>query len=143
MKKTLFAGVCAFCLLISLYGKERLLSAAEIPQEITQFITGHFPEHTLVQALEERDGLQISYEVILSDNVRLEFDKKKNVTDIEAYTKLPDTLIPEKIRSYIKTQYPDQSIIAWERDRKDQSVKLTNLMELVFTLKGDFIKIDK
>ncbi|MDT4872912.1 putative beta-lactamase-inhibitor-like, PepSY-like [compost metagenome] len=80
--------------------------------------------------------------MILEGNITLEFNKKHQVTSIESRNALPDSVIPEKILSYIKATYPDNHILQWELDDNRQQVELDNKLELEFNKAGDFLRID-
>ena len=115
---------------------------SEIPSEIKSYITKHFSGHTILQVVKERDG-SLSYDIILSDNVHLEFNKKKEITDISSNSKLPDSIIPDKILSYVNANYPNNYIKDWElTDRKNPQVELDNGLELVFDKSDNFLRID-
>ena len=62
--------------------------------------------------------------------------------DIEGISKLPDSVIPSKIREYVVANYPQNHIIGWEIDGRNQQVELDNDLDLEFTMNGDFIRID-
>ena len=122
--------------------KEILLAQSDIPSEITAYVTKHFPKHTIVQAIKDKDGTELTYDIILSDNVRLEFNRKKEIIDISSHTELPDSVIPEKILSYVRANYSDNYIKDWEiDDKKPQTVELDNKLELVFDLSGNFLRL--
>ena len=42
----------------------------------------------------------------------------------------------------VNTAFPKAKIIEWKKKRSTQVVELTNDMELIFNLKGEFIRID-
>lgn len=136
----LLAVTAAIC---SLWAKEINLKPAEIPQEITAFVKEHFKEQKIIRVIKETEGVKVSYDAILDNGTKLEFNGKKTIIDIEHHSKLPDSVVPVQIRAYVAKEYAEESVIAWELDRKKQSVTLTNGLELEFTLKGEFIKIDR
>ena len=122
--------------------QEKVLTAWEIPSEITEYVSTHFPNNNLLQAVEDRDGLTKTYDVVLSDNITLEFNRKKEITDIDGNTKLPDTVIPNEISQYVATNFPNNVITDWELEDQHQQVGLDNGADLEFTMNGDFIRID-
>lgn len=128
-------------ILIGCY-QEKVLTASEIPSEITEYVSTHFPNNNLLQAVEDRDGLTKTYDVVLSDNITLEFNRKKEITDIDGNTKLPDTVIPNEISQYVATNFPNNVITDWELEDQHQQVGLDNGADLEFTMNGDFIRID-
>jgi len=121
---------------------QKVLTENEVPSAITTYLTTHFPSAKILQTVKDREGLSKSYDVILEGNITLEFNKKHAVTSIESRSALPDSVIPEKVLNYIKTNYPDRHILQWELDDRRQQVELDNKMELEFTKAGDFLRID-
>ena len=80
--------------------------------------------------------------IILSDNIKLEFNRKNNIKSIDAKSELPNSVIPLAINKYIKANYPNNFITKWDLDRTHQSVELNNGIEIEFTLKGKYLRID-
>lgn len=134
--------IAALTVLLSSCDKEVIIPASELPVEINSYITTHFSSNTILQVVKDRDGLTKTYDVILSDNLQLEFNRKKEIIAIDGTKRLPDSVIPEKIRQYVKTNYPSEFITGWELDNKNQQVQLNIGLELLFTMNGDFIRID-
>lgn len=80
--------------------------------------------------------------MILEGSISLEFNRKNEIVEINSISKLPDSVVPEKIRQYVSANYPDNIIIGWERDDRNQQVELNNRLELEFNMSGDFLRID-
>jgi len=131
-------------LLIGLAGcdKEEDISPEDLPAEILAYVQLHFPDHSVIGAVKDIDGRSMSYEVKLEGGFKLEFNEKKEIIEIEGKSKLPDSVIPPEIRLYVLDHYPDNYIIEWELEGANQQVELDNKIELLFTMDGDFIKID-
>lgn len=136
----------AFLLLLSVLflacESQKVLADAEVPNTITSYINTHFPDKKILQTTKEREGLSKSYEVILDGNISLEFDKKFEITSIEAKSALPQSVVPAKILSYVQAQYPANTVWKWEREDKKQKVELDNKIELEFSKSGDFLRLD-
>ena len=144
MKKINFAIIAAVLAAFTFAGceKETPVQENDLPNEIRTFITTHFPANKIIQSVKDRDGLEVTYDVILDGNISLEFNKKKEIIDIDGTTRLPDSFIPSRILDYVSENYPDNFIIGWELDDRNQQVKLDNRMELEFNMAGDFLRID-
>lgn len=122
--------------------KETVVQDNDLPKEISMFITTHFPSNKIIQSIKDRDGLELTYDILLDGNIKLEFNSKKQIIDIESRDKLPNSVIPAKIIDYVSANYPDHFITGWELDNKHQQVKLNNGLELEFSMSGDFLRID-
>lgn len=123
-------------------GQKPLVDNDQLPTSISIYITKHFPKHKIVQAILDKELFSKSYKVLLSENVQLDFDQKNQIEEIKSTTRLPDSVIPNTILTYVKTNYPENAIIAWERDNREQSIELDNKIELTFNKKGKLIEID-
>lgn len=132
----MFAGSLISC------ESQKVLAENDIPSAITAYVNTHFPSAKILQAVKDKEGLSKSYDVILEGNISLEFNKKHEVTSIESRSTLPDSVIPEKILTYVKANYPANSILQWELDDNRQKVELDNKLELEFNKSGDFLRID-
>lgn len=121
---------------------DKIIPATDLPQEISTYLESHFPENKVVQATVDKELFSKSYEVILKDNTTLKFNSKNKITDIEAPSKLPNSVIPIQILDYVKTNYPNEVITDWELEDKNQQVELDNGITLEFTMEGEFLRID-
>jgi hypothetical protein len=144
MKKIfLLTMIVASMIFLTSCEKETVLSQGDIPSEIKTYVSTHFPSQTILQVIKDRDGTELTYDVILSGNVTLEFNRKKEIIDISSNSKLPDSVIPEKILLYVNTNYPDNYITDWEKTgKKNQKIELDNKLELEFDKSGNFLRFD-
>lgn len=126
----------------TLFAEEKRILYSEVPAPIKSYVTTHFSSYKVVKSSIDFEGLSKKYEIILSNGVKLEFDKKGKVTEIDSHSKLPDSVIPKKIQDYVQRNFPESYITDWSLKKKYQQIELDNGLELDFTLKGDFIRID-
>jgi len=122
---------------------EVTLTPTEIPAEITNYVTAHFAPNTINKAVKETENGVVSYEIYLSENIKLEFNSTYEITDIDGRSKLPDSAIPQAILDYVTQHYPDSFITDWELKLNHQQVELNNNVEMEFTMHGDFIRVEK
>jgi hypothetical protein len=88
------------------------------------------------------EGVSKQYEIILSEGIELKFNNKYNIIEIDGKSKLPNSVVPEKIREYVATNYPNNVITEWKIDGKNQQIGLDNDLDLEFKMNGNFIRID-
>ncbi len=141
-KHLLSAFVLVLSLSLTSCDKESILSLNNIPAEIENYISSHFPGNKIIQAVEDLDGFTKTYDIILDGSIRLEFNRKKEIIEIDGISQLPDSVIPEKIRNYVSINFPTNVITDWEIEGKNQQVGLDNGLDLEFTKNGDFLRID-
>lgn len=115
----------------------------KIPEKITAFLIEHFPNIKILRFVKTTTSDTITYKVELSEDTELEFNSNLEITEIESKSKLPDSVILEKIRNYVTINYPDNFIISWELEDKHQKIELNNDIELKFEINGDYINEGK
>ncbi|RYM34141.1 hypothetical protein ERX46_09280 [Brumimicrobium glaciale] len=140
MKKIL--GTIAVVAVLISCEKEKIVPSTDLPSEITDYTATHFPNNLIVQSIEDKDGFTKTYDVLLEGSFSLEFNRKKEIIDIDGVSELPSSVIPTKINDYVVTNYPDNVITDWELDDKNQQVELDNEVGLVFNMNGDFLRIE-
>lgn len=114
----------------------------KIPSEVQAYVDLHFPEQSVIRALWDSEEQESSYELLLDNLTRLEFGLDKKIIEIDSSSKLPDSVIPVNILSYVSSNYADNYIIAWELEGGYQQIQLNNQLELEFDLEGKFVKRD-
>jgi hypothetical protein len=122
--------------------KESIQPENEIPSEVKTYVSTHFPGNTILQSIKDKDGFTLTYDVILSDNIQLEFNRSKEIINIDSDKKLPDSVVPTKILEYVAANYPSNFITDWEIDGKNQQIELDNGLDLEFDKSGNFKRID-
>ena len=125
--------------------KKTVLSESQLPSEIKSYVNTHFSDYSILQVVKDKDGVELTYDVMLTEEISLEFNRKKEIIDIDGNRKfgLPNSVIPEKILTYVQSNYSDNYIIGWEKsDNKNQKIDLDNNLELLFNKSGDFLRFD-
>ncbi len=133
-------------IMLAVFGcdNEKVVNETSLPPQANEFIEAHFPGARISRVVRDRDDLLTSYDVILDNQVELEFDNKGECYSVDGTNdaKIPDSVVPLKVLEYVQTNYPDQFITEWERSKTTQEVKLSNRKELVFNLSGTFLRVD-
>lgn len=103
------------------------ISPNKLPNAAKSFIEQYFADQTIVAAEKEMDDGQIVYEVTLSDGTELDFDENGEWTDVDCQNRqVPDGIVPEKIRSYVATNYSDNFIVEIEHKYNRYRIELNN-----------------
>lgn len=125
---------------------EVVVNPTTLPAAATTLIATHFPTATI--RLVERQNSASSdgtvYDVSLSNGFEIDFDANGNWTEIDGgRLAIPNALVPEKIAAYITANYPALLLTAIDKERTYYDVELSNDLDLVFDLQGNFLRIDK
>ncbi len=147
MRTKLNLTICLIAGLIfglSANAQKTVIKKEALPANAQTFLKTHFGSKKPSYILEDKEILSTEYKVQFDNKTEIEFDKKGNWKEVDAKdNKMPSSIIPKKIASYIKANFPKEKITKIELGSSGYETKLTNGLELKFNLKGDFIKIDK
>ncbi len=141
MKKRFFSLLMALIVAIPVWADGILISANELPLSIQRFLSEYFPRNEILQIEKDWD----EYEINMSDGILLEFDRAgrwKKIECVHSSTPVPAALLPDALNKYVQSSYPDAYIVTAEQDRRFIEVELSNDLDLKFTQKGKFLKID-
>ncbi|PBJ04610.1 PepSY-like domain-containing protein [Flavobacterium sp. ACN6] len=153
MKKKFLSGIAAAAFLslaaVSCNNdddKETVIGASELPAVTDVFVKAHFPNVTYVLIKKEHrpesDGTV--YEVRLSNGFEIDFDVQGNMVDIEGYGQaVPMEFVSEPIQAYLMANYKNFFVTSIDNERGTTEIELSNRVELIFDLQGNFLGIDR
>ena len=138
----------AICCMISFNivanaGNDKPINVNELPAKAQTLLSKHFKGQKVMLATIESGVVSRSYDVVLRNGTKLEFDKKGNLTEIDCKQGIvPSQLIPQPIKNYLKENYPAQAVKKIEMNKKEYEVELTNRIDLTFNKHFQLIDID-
>lgn len=91
-----------------------------------------------MQILLQLKGIKNSFEAILNTGAKIEFNLSGEWEEIEAYSALPDGLLPAAVEKAAKSQ--GGQIIKIDKDFGYYEVKLNNNLELKIDMNGNILK---
>ncbi|MHC5354988.1 PepSY-like domain-containing protein [Myroides sp. LJL115] len=128
---------------------EQLVDFNEFPDPAKQFIAKEFPDSKIVLAKAEKDGKKTTLKAYLSQGFKVQFNKDGQWKEISGSfaSPIPSSILLQNIQTYLTTNYKDYVITGIELDQKDKEYQveletLTDEKDLIFSLEGNFIKID-
>lgn len=127
----------------ALADKDVPISVNQLPAAAQQVLTKHFAGVKVSLAKMESGIIEKSYDVILTNGTRLEFDRNGNWTEISCKgSAVPAALVPTAIAKYVQSNYPGTAILKIERDRRTYEIDLANGVEVTFNKSYQVIDID-
>ena len=115
---------------------DRVITKEALPAKAQQFISKHFATSKVSSIKEDRDFFDRNYEIVFADGAKVEFGRSGEWVDVDCrYTSVPEAIVPNAIREYVKKNFSDTKIVEVERKRGNYEVKLSNKLELVFDKK--------
>ena len=80
---------------------------------------------------------------VFTNGEKVEFDKAGEWKEVRCrQSEVPAQVVPEAIRNYVKTNYPDARILEIEFDHNEYEIKLSNRWEITFDSQMRVIDID-
>jgi len=129
-----------FTTIISLYAfvasaGDMLIQPNQLPQNSQKFITDNFKNTAITVAQKHKHN----FKVILNNGTEIKFNLSGEWEEIEAYTALPDGLLPAAVEKAAKSQ--GGQIIKIDKDFGYYKIKLTNNFEIKIDMNGNILKI--
>ena len=148
MKRILRILMIAICCMVSCNivgnaGNDKPISVNALPAKAQTLLSQHFNGQKVMLATIESGVVSRSYDVVLQNGTKLEFDKKGNLTEIDCnQATVPDQLIPQAIKNYLMANYAGQSVKKIEMNKNEYEVELANGLDLTFNKHFQLIDID-
>lgn len=143
--RILMIAICCMvsCNMVANAGNDKPISVNALPAKAQTLLSLHFNGQKVMLATIESGVVSRSYDVVLQNGTKLEFDKKGNLTEIDCkQATVPAKLIPQAIRNYLKENYPAQEVKKIEMNKNEYEVELTNGLDLTFNKHFQLIDID-
>lgn len=124
-------------------GNDKPINVNELPAKAQTLLSKHFKGQKVMLATIESGVVNRSYDVVLRNGTKLEFDKKGNLTEIDCKQGIvPSQLIPQPIKNYLKENYRGEAVRKIELNKKEYEVELTNGIDLTFNKHFQLIDIE-
>ena len=148
MKRIFRILMIAICCMLSfnmvaIADNDKPISVNALPTKAQTLLNNHFNGQKVMLATIESGVVSRSYDVVLKNGTKLEFDKKGNLTEIDCKQEtVPAQLIPQAIKEYVKDNYAGQSVKKFEIKRNEYEIELSNGLDLTFNKHFQLIDID-
>ena len=143
--RKLMIAICCMvsCNMVANAGNDKPISVNALPVKAQTLLSNHFNGQKVMLATIESGVVSRSFDVVLQNGTKLEFDKKGNLTEIDCkQDTVPDQLIPQAIKNYLMDNYAGQSVKKIEINKNEYEVELTNGLDLTFNKHFQLIDID-
>ena len=143
--KTLLIVICCFvsCNIIANAGNDKPIAVNALPVKAQSLLNNDFKNQKVMLATIESGVVKKSYDVVLENGTKIEFDKKGNITEIDCKKDVvPARFIPQQIKNYLKANYPGQAVKKIEINKNEYEIELANGLDLTFNKHFKLIDID-
>lgn len=137
----LFVSIFAFAALIK--ADDKPIPFDKLPDLAKTFVKTNFPSAKVLYSSIDDDIIAPDYEVVLDNGFEIQFRNDGRLEKVDANSGvISESLIPEKIRDYIKSNYPNVTYKEYEVGARSYEVKISNGLELTFNSEFKVIEID-
>ena len=143
--RILMIAICCMvsCNMVANAGNDKPISVNALPAKAQTLLSQHFNGQKVMLATIESGVVSRSYDVVLQNGTKLEFDKKGNLTEIDCKQGIvPSQLIPQPIKNYLKENYRGEAVRKIKLNKKEYEVELANGIDLTFNKHFQLIDID-
>lgn len=144
--KKFYSFLIAFVVLTgsALYAdNDKPISIDKLPVAAREFIAKNFPNEKVALAKVDNEIIEVSYEVFFVSSIKIEFYRNGDWKEVDCeFSKVPDSVIPQAIKSKITELYPNAFVVKIEKDKYGCDLKLNNGVELEFDKKNNLVDID-
>ena len=142
MKKYFSVVLIALCSLTACVN-EQLISYDQVPEAAKAIVAEHFDTSQIAYVTVDKGLFHCEYDVKFNDGRSLEFNKAGELTKVDCrQAEVPSALIPEPVRLYVKTNFPNAFITEWSKDDRRWKAELNSGLDLKFNSKYEFVRID-
>lgn len=144
MKKLLSLMFVAIAISMnSCTAQERIIRFEQLPAKAQETVKTYFNIDNISYVKAETEFTRTEYEVVFNDGSSLDFNTAGDVEKVDCKrNQVPDGLIPAQILAYIQTNYPNNFITEYKKERSKYEVELNNGLDLVFNKNLQFVGID-
>lgn len=122
---------------------ERTIEYSQLPQKAQQFIETHFKGSEVLFVNKESGLTYTEYKVHLMNGDEIEFTGQGEWEEIDCeHRSVPQSVIPEKIASFLKAKHPDMKVEKISRDRNKIEVDMNTGLEIVFNSDFELLRYD-
>ena len=147
MKKYILFMLAMIMTVMSGYAFDKYsINREDLPEAARQFLTTYFPKAKVGMIKTDKHFLKkTDYDVKLVNGTKIEFNNSGKWTSVDCKGKeVPKEIIPKSIRNYVGKNFPDVKIVKIEKTSSKYEVGLSDDVELIFNLLGQFkiLKMD-
>ena len=118
------------------------ISKKDMPSSVQRNVTRYFGKKNISSIIKDREDGKIIYEVSFDDGTKAEFSSNGSIIEAKNHNGVPASIVPARVQAYVRKYYPQSKIVQWKKKSNKQKIELDNDLDLEFTLKGDFLRID-
>ena len=142
MKKVFLAIVALVFVSVQSFA-DRAVEKSQLPANVQEFVKKHFPNIEVSYAKQDNDLFERDYTVVLTNGNKIEFISKGEWKEVDCeHHQVPEGIIPDAIRKYLNENQKGHRVIEIKKELRHYDVKLSNKLEMEFSLDGKLLRYD-
>lgn len=141
MKRSLLIIIGTLMMVSDSFSSKKIITKdrKQLPPDCKQFINNNFKEADISHINIESGVFGVKYYLVtLTNGTGVGFNNKGEWIEINSHNKsIPNTIIPNKILTYIKQNFVDNTIVSIEKDNHEYDIKLSGGILLIFNNKEE------
>ena len=139
-KSAVIAIVAIILLAIPAHADKYSIDRKDLPEAAQTFLSKHFGKTRVSMVKTDKHLLKkTDYDVKLVNGTKIEFNNSGDWTSVDCKTReVPSAIIPKRIQSYVKKNFPETTIVSIEKNTTNFEVELNDGIELKFDRLGNY-----
>ena len=143
MKKILFIALASMFGLGAFARGKQPITFQKLPQNVQETVLVNFTQDQFQLITSEKTmPKHYKYVFIMEDGTKLECNNKAQLRKVSNKNGIKEAFVPEIILTYVHETFPNATITEYKRETMKQEIELNDKMDLIFSNKGQFIRID-
>lgn len=125
-------------------GNSKAITLTDLPGLAQETIKANFGKHKVAMVKMETGFFEkTTYDVVFTNGDKIEFDSNGNWKEVSVKSgAVPEALVPQAVRSYLKSNYPRTKVVEIDKGSNKCEVKLSSGLEITFDNNYNVIDID-
>ena len=143
MKRIVFVALLSALSLSGFARGKQPITFQKLPQAVQEAVLANF-EQSEVQLITSEKIMPKHYKYVfnMADGTKMEYNNKAVLRKVTNKKGIKEVFVPENICTYVHETFPNATITEYKRETMKQQIELNDKMDLIFSSKGKFIRID-
>ncbi len=145
MKKIALVALLLSAFSMGLFARgKQPIAFDKLPQVVQEEIQKNFdPSEVQLITSKKTAPRRFDYAFNMADGTKIMYTNKAQLLKVENIKGINVVFLPEKVLTYIQETFPNANVTEYKIEYGVHKVELNNEIELLFTKKGKFIRIDE
>ena len=140
--------IALITVLVSLFGLsacakgKQPIAFNKTPKAVQTAALKNYTSEDILFIAKDKELGRDEYEFTLANGTKIEFFENGQLHSVKSKDGVMDVFIPKEILKYVRATFPNSIITEYKYERWRQEIEINNDMDLIFSRKGKFLRID-